>query len=90
MPLPPPDQAELEAVLKRLLQRLRRLFEGLEARWPEDGIEALQLEGAQLRLQLEQQPSAGRGKLVAVGQGFSPYPACPTTRRKVPGSPSIQ
>ena len=33
MPLPPPDQAELEAVLKRLLQRLRRLFEGLEARW---------------------------------------------------------
>ena len=71
VPLPPPDQEEVEAVLKRLLKRLRRLFEGLEQRWPEDGFDALQLEGAQLRLQLEEEPKVGRGRLVAVGQGFS-------------------
>lgn len=71
VPLPPPDQAELEGVLRRLLQRLRRLFAQLEEPSPEDGFDALQLEGAQLRLQLGEEPRAGRGRLVAVGQGFS-------------------
>lgn len=71
VPLPEPDQQQLEAVLRRLLLRLRRRFAQLEQPRPEDGFDALQLEGAQLRLQLQDEPRAGNGRLVAVGQGFS-------------------
>jgi len=48
-------------------------FEALEATWPEDAFEVLQLQGAQERLNLGEEPTVGgtRGRLVAVGQGFS-------------------
>ena len=71
--LPRPSQQQLEAVLARMLAQARRSFEALDAPWPEDAFEALQLQGAQERLNLNDEPNVGgnRGRLVAVGEGFS-------------------
>ena len=71
--LPRPTQKELEAVLARMLAQARRTFATLDAPWPEDAFEALQLQGAQERLNLNDEPTFGgdRGRLVAVGAGFS-------------------
>ena len=71
--LPRPTQKELEAVLARMLAQARRTFEGLGAPWPEDAFEALQLQGAQERLNLNDEPTFGGSpdRLVAVGGGFS-------------------
>jgi transposase-like zinc-binding protein len=69
--LPPPDAAEVESVLARMLRQLRRVFEGMEPTWPEDAFEALQLEGAQLRLKLDEEPNREPRRRVAVGEGFS-------------------
>ena len=71
--LPRPTQQQLEAVLARMLSQARRTFEALDAPWPEDAFEALQLQGAQERLNLGDEPSFSDhpGRLVAVGEGFS-------------------
>ena len=72
--LPRPTQKELEAVLARMLAQARRRFEALDAPWPEDAFEALQRQGAQERLNLnDDEPTFGGdpGRLVAVGEGFS-------------------
>ena len=68
-----PTQKELEAVLARMLAEARRTFEALDAVWPEDAFEALQLQGAQERLNLNDEPTFGGSpdRLVAVGEGFS-------------------
>jgi hypothetical protein len=71
--LPRPTQEELEAVLARMLAQAKRTFATLDAPWPEDAFEALQLQGAQERLNLNDEPTFGGspGRLVAVGEGFS-------------------
>lgn len=70
--VPPPTAEEVESVLKRMLSRLAPAFEGLTAPAPEDGLEALRREGAQLRLCLEEKPPARpSGRRLAVGMGFS-------------------
>lgn len=71
--LPRPTQKQLEAVLARMLAQARRTFEALDAPWPEDAFEALQRQGAQERLNLNDEPTFGgdRARLVAVGEGFS-------------------
>lgn len=70
--LPRPTQEELEAVLARMLAQARRTFQALDAPWPEDAFEALQLQGAQERLNLNDEPTfVALARLVAVGEGFS-------------------
>jgi hypothetical protein len=69
--LPPPEEEEVESVLSRMLRQLARVFEEKEEAWPEDELEALQLEGAQLRLALEPVKPAGRRRRTAAGQGYS-------------------
>ena len=56
-----------------MLALAKRSFEALDAPWPEDAFEALKLQGAQERLNLHDEPTFGgdRGRLVAVGEGFS-------------------
>ena len=68
-----PTQRELEAVLARMLAQAKRSFGALDAAWPEDAFEALQLQGAQERLNLNDERTFGGspGRLVAVGEGFS-------------------
>ena len=68
-----PSQAAVEAVLARMLTQAKRSFEALDAPWPEDAFEALQRQGAQERLHLGDEPAFGdtRGRLLAVGEGFS-------------------
>lgn len=60
-------------MLARMLAQARRTFEALDVPWPEDALEALQLQGAQERLNLGDEPTFGTsaGRLVAVGEGFS-------------------
>ena len=59
-------------MLARMLGQAKRAFEALNAAWPEDAFEALQLQGAQERLNLGDEPAFGdtRGRLLAVGKGF--------------------
>ena len=56
-----------------MLAQARRTFAQLDAPWPEDAFEALQLQGAQERLNLNDEStfSGTHGRLVAVGEGFS-------------------
>ena len=53
VPLPPPEDDAVEAVLHRLLRQLRATFAALESPWPEDAEELLWAEAAQHRLPLE-------------------------------------
>jgi hypothetical protein len=53
VPLPPPEDDAVEAVLHRLLRQLRATFAALESRWPEEAEELLWAEAAQHRLPLE-------------------------------------
>ena len=71
--LPRPTQEAVEAVLARMLAQAKRTFAALEQPWPNDAFEALQLQGAQERLNLGEEPSFGGnpGRLLAVGEGFS-------------------
>ena len=70
--LSPPSTQEVEQVLARMLAQARRTFEAMEAPWPEDAFEALQLQGAQERLNLGDEPvPRSAGRRVAVGEGFS-------------------
>lgn len=75
--LPRPTQEAVEAVLTRLLAQARRTFAALHQPWPEDAFEALQLQGAQERLNLGEEPTFGGnpGRLLAVGEGFSLHAA---------------
>lgn len=68
-----PTQAAVEAVLTRLLAQAKRTFAALQQPWPEDAFEALQLQGAQERLNLGEESTFGGspGRLLAVGEGFS-------------------
>lgn len=68
--LPPPKDEEVEAVVHRLVRQLARAFEGEEADWPEDGLEALQQQGVQERLALPAFTQA-KQRRVAVAEGFS-------------------
>jgi len=70
--LPPPAKEEVESVLSRMLRRLRPAFEAFEAPVSDDGLEALQQQGAQLRLSIDERPVGERkGRRLAVGMGFS-------------------
>ena len=53
VPLPPPEDDAVEAVLHRLLRQLRATFAALESPWPEEAEELLWAEAAQHRLPLE-------------------------------------
>jgi len=72
--LPPPSDGDVAAVLRRLVLQLAKDFEGAEAGWPDDALEALQSEGVQHRLSLGElhgvRPRRA-GRRVAVVQGFS-------------------
>ncbi len=70
--LPPPSTEEVEAVLERAVTRLGRLFADRQPDFPEDGLDGLQAEGAQLALVLA--GTAGgpkRRRRVAAAAGFS-------------------
>jgi len=67
--LPPPETQEVEAVLHRVLRRLRGRLAELEESWPDDEDARLQ-EGAQRPL-LNVQPRREGGRRLAVAHGFS-------------------
>lgn len=69
--LPPPDDEEVEAVLHRLLRRLRAALAEVEGQWPEDEEEALWAEAAQHRLALEVEGPRKKARRLAVALGFS-------------------
>ena len=60
-----------------MLAQARRTFGALDAPWPEDAFEALQLQGAQERLRLGDEPTFGdsRRRLLAVGTSVHPNDA---------------
>lgn len=70
--LPAPDIHDVEAVLLRLLQTVERLFHKEEENQeiPQDALERLQREGAQLKFAWPGLPTL-RGHLTAIGGGFS-------------------
>jgi hypothetical protein len=72
MHLPPPDEADVEAVLQRTLRQAMRDWENLDAAWAEDEYEGLQQRAIQEKLLLSEAlvPSSRRRR-VAVAQGFS-------------------
>lgn len=71
VPLPPPSQEEVEAVLVRTVERLVPLFEAHQPVWPEDDFDALQARGAQLRLLPPEEPRPGRKGRLAAAHGMS-------------------
>ena len=70
--LPPPDDEEVEGVLRRMLRQLKAVLAQLEGALPEDEYEGLQAASVQGRLGLgdERRPPAKKRR-VAVGLGFS-------------------
>ena len=70
--LPAPDILEVEAVLKRVLKTVERLFlkEEENQAFPQDALERLQHEGAQLKFNWPALKTV-KGYLTAVGGGFS-------------------
>lgn len=68
--LPAPDDADVEAILGRVLRLAQKDFEELEAPWPQDEYEAGQRATLQRPLGLSLPPSPRRRR-VAVGLGFS-------------------
>ncbi len=70
--LPPPEDEEVEAVLHRLLRRVRAALAEVEELWPEDEEEALWAEAAQHRLELEVEAAPRKkARRLAVAMGFS-------------------
>ena len=72
MHLPPPDEADVVAVLQRTLRQAMRDWENLDAAWAEDEYEGLQQRAIQEKLSLSEAlvPSSRRRR-VAVAHGFS-------------------
>lgn len=73
VPLPPPDPEEVGSILRRILKQLAKDFDGLVPPWASDGLELLQLQGVQHRLQLGEadEPSPRRPPArLAVLEGF--------------------
>jgi len=70
--LPAPDILDVEAVLMRVLKTVERLFlkEEENQAFPQDALERLQHEGAQLKFGWPARPTL-KGHLTAVGGGFS-------------------
>ena len=68
--LPPPDDADVEAVLERLVRQLRAALADVEGALPDDEYEGLQQEALQGQLQLPGEARA-RKRRVAVRAGFS-------------------
>ena len=72
MHLPPPDEADVEAVLRRTLRQAMRDWENLDAAWAEDEYEGFQQRAIQEKLSLSEAllPNP-RHRRLAVAQGFS-------------------
>lgn len=72
VPLPPPTDEDVEAILRRVLLQLGKDFEGLQLGFGQDALEGLRWDAVQQRLALgppgEPRP---RGRRVAVLEGFS-------------------
>lgn len=71
--VPPPDDAEVHAVLQRVLRKAAKHWPDDATAWAEDEYQALQHEAVQSRLGLNDVPTAQsrRKSLVAVAHGFS-------------------
>jgi hypothetical protein len=69
--LPPPEDEEVEAVLQRLLRRVRALLAEVEERWPEEDLDVLRAEVAQQRLALDEEAPKKKARRLAVAMGFS-------------------
>jgi hypothetical protein len=70
--VPPPDTAEVEGILRRVLLGAKRHWPENEAVWPHDGYEAIQLEAVQAKLELDYAHMPMKKKpRVAVLNGFS-------------------
>ena len=69
--LPPPGTEQVVSILRRLVKRLAKDFEGLEDGWAEDALEGLQQQAAQARLPLGQTQREGKARRVALLEGFS-------------------
>ncbi len=72
VPLPPPRAEDVAGVLERLVRQLARDLQALEVPWPEEAVEALQLQAVQHRLPLPEPAacSARRQPRLAVREGF--------------------
>ncbi len=72
MHLPPPDDEDVEAVLRRTLRQAMRDWENLDAAWAEDEYEGFQQRAIQEKLSLSEAllPNP-RHRRLAVAQGFS-------------------
>ena len=69
--LPPPDDAQVTALLARVLRQARRDWAAAEAAWAEDDYEGLRAEALQRPLGLELPASPHRRRRVGVLEGFS-------------------
>jgi hypothetical protein len=68
--LPAPDDADVDAILRRVLRQARKDFTDEDVPWPEDEYEALQRASLQRPLPLDWPPRPRRHR-VAVAMGFS-------------------
>ncbi|MCC6333520.1 MAG: transposase [Myxococcales bacterium] len=71
VPLPPPSDDEVTAVLHRVLRQAQQAWADLDEAWPDDEYEALQAHALQRPLDLELPASSRRTRRVAVAHGFS-------------------
>jgi len=70
--LPPPDDEEVEGVLRRLLLQLNAVLAQVEGALPEDEYEALQAASVQGRMVLgDERRAPAKKRRVALGMGFS-------------------
>ncbi|MDP3153520.1 MAG: transposase, partial [Archangium sp.] len=69
--LPPPDDAQVMALLARVLRQARADWAAADAAWAEDEYEGLRAEALQRPLGLELPASPHRRRRVAVLEGFS-------------------
>ena len=70
--VPPPSEGEVARILRRVVRGVAKDFARVGEAWPEDGLEALWLEGLQGRFALGPEGERKRaGRRVAVLEGFS-------------------
>ncbi|GMU61866.1 MAG: hypothetical protein AMXMBFR34_36290 [Myxococcaceae bacterium] len=67
----PPSDAQVTAVLHRVLRRAKQDWADVDEAWPEDEYEALQAHALQRPLDLELPASSRRTRRVALAHGFS-------------------